>query len=287
MARPLRIQAAGLTYHVTSRGNNRMAVYLDDDDRHWFLALVARVVELQDVAVYSVCLMSNHYHLVLGTRRPNLSRSIKELNGRYAQWWNRRHARVGHVFQARFHSQVIENDSYLLTACAYDALNPVRAGIVPSPEKWPWSSYAALGGFVDLPPFLDAEFVWSLIGPRDRALAALRFRGFVDGVHARGEELPSDPVVGGPHFVEQFKEWRRRASREVPRKECRVRQGLDEIFTNAFTRRDRREAALRAYMDGYTAAEIARHLGLHYSTVSRMITAAAGPLEGQVCLSAG
>ena len=89
MARPLRIQAPGLTYHVTARGTGRMAIYLDAVDRRRFLTLVARVVHYFGLRCHAYCLMTNHYHLAVTTTEANLSRAIKQLNGDYAQWWNR------------------------------------------------------------------------------------------------------------------------------------------------------------------------------------------------------
>src|SRR3954466_1537135 len=130
MARSLRIQCAGLTYHVTARGVRRLHIYLDDVDRRQFLVILAAVVERYDLRCHAYCEMSNHYHLALTTREANLSRAMQQLNGDYAQWWNWRHERVGHVFQGRFNAQVVQDGRYLANVCRYIVLNPVRAGIV-------------------------------------------------------------------------------------------------------------------------------------------------------------
>ena len=108
MARPLRIQAPGLTYHVTARGTGRMTIYRDDRDRRTFLHLLAAIVAPYRLHCLAYCLMDTHYHLVTTTLDANLSRAIKHLNGTYAQWWNHRHGRPGHVFQGRFGSQIID-----------------------------------------------------------------------------------------------------------------------------------------------------------------------------------
>ena len=120
----------GLTYHVTARGTGRMTIYRDDRDRRTFLHLLAAIVAPYRLHCLAYCLMDNHYHLVATTLDANLSRAIKHLNGTYAQWWNHRHGRPGHVFQGRFGAQVIEDDLYLLAACRYVVRNPVRAGVV-------------------------------------------------------------------------------------------------------------------------------------------------------------
>jgi len=104
MARPLRINAPGLTYHVTARGNGRQDIYCDEADRATFLEQLAAVVEDYRIRCHAYCLMTNHYHLVVRTADANLSRALQHLNGSYAQRWNERHARVGHVFQGRFHA---------------------------------------------------------------------------------------------------------------------------------------------------------------------------------------
>ncbi len=144
MARPLRIQRPNLTYHITSRGNNRARLFLDDVDRIRFLEILEDTVTSFALLVHSYCEMDNHYHLVVTTPRGNVSRAMRHQNGVYAQWWNRRHKRCGHAFQGPFNAQVVECDEYLLEVCRYVALNPVRANMVRRPEKWPWSSYRAL-----------------------------------------------------------------------------------------------------------------------------------------------
>ncbi len=140
MSRPLRFQSAGLIYHVMARGNNKMAIFLDDLDYAGFLDMLADVVKGFEIDSWVVSVMPNHYHLVFRTRRPNLSLAMARLNGRYAQRWNKRHAHVGHVFQGRFKAQIVEASVYLVRLCRYVLLNPVRAGLCAHPEGWPWSS---------------------------------------------------------------------------------------------------------------------------------------------------
>src|SRR5262245_34754461 len=151
MSRPLRILAAGALYHVVARGNDRMAIYHDDVDRWRFLANLETVADQYRVECHAYCLMSNHYHLVLRTLEANLSSAIQYLNGVYAQWWNRRHGRVGHVLQGRFKAQLVQREGYFLEACRYVVLNPVRAGLVNDVEDWPWSSYHYTAGFAPRP----------------------------------------------------------------------------------------------------------------------------------------
>ena len=146
MARPLRIEFPGALYHVTSRGNARQDIALDDEDRAAFLAVLAEARERFAWLVHAYCLMGNHYHLMVETPEANLSRGMRQLIGVYTQRFNRRHGRVGHLFQGRYKAILVERESYLLELCRYVVLNPVRAGLVARVEDWRWSSYAETAG---------------------------------------------------------------------------------------------------------------------------------------------
>ena len=272
MARPLRIQAAGLNYHITARGNRRMAIFEDDTDRRCFLKIVARVVEHFGLSCHAYCLMTNHFHLAVKTSEGNLSRAIKQLDGEYAQWWNRRHRRVGHLFQGRFGGQVVQDGQYLLDVCRYIVLNPVRARLVASPEHWRWSSYRATVGIVRLPAFLHCDELFECLAA-DPTDGAKCFREFVLGVNARRLRIPRDAVLGDERFVARFQPYRAHASREVPRREAR--RALAVIFRGAITRVARDAGIVEAFRERYPLADIARYLDLHPSTISK-IAARAG-----------
>ena len=137
MARPLRIEFAGALYHVTSKGNAREAIYLTDEDRQQFLTLLENTVKRYDWYCHAYCLMGNHYHLLIETNTPALSKGMKYLNGTYTQYFNRRHQRVGHVFQGRFKAILVQKEAYLLELARYIVLNPVRAQMVRSAKDWP------------------------------------------------------------------------------------------------------------------------------------------------------
>ena len=133
MARPLRIEFAGATYHITSRGDRREPIFVDDDDRRAFLDVLGQALARFGAAVLAYCLMGNHYHLVLTTHGANLSALMRQLNGVYTQRFNRRHDKVGHVFQGRFKAILVDRHACLLEVCRYVELNPVRAKMVPTP----------------------------------------------------------------------------------------------------------------------------------------------------------
>jgi REP element-mobilizing transposase RayT len=274
MARPLRIQCAGLTYHVTSRGVRRSAIYLDDQDRRHFLQILADVVERYDLRCHAYCEMTNHYHLALTTLDANLSRAMHQLNGDYAQWWNWRHNRVGHVLEARFTAQIIQDDRYLANVCRYIVLNPVRARMASLPEEWPWSSYRATIGLATQPAFLDLDRLSESMKAGDPGDGRDRFRQFVQGVDTLTEPFSREAILGDDEFIARFRPYRERAGRDIPR--AVGRRSLSAIFQAAVTRAARNAAVMIAVRERYTLADIARFLEVHPSTVSKIVSAMRG-----------
>ena len=141
MARPPRPQFPDGVCRVSARGNERFPAYRDDGGRHRFLELVATVRGRYRWRVFSYYLMTNHYHLLVQTSEPNLARGMRQLNGVYARWFNRRHGRVGHLFQGRYGARLVQADEHLLAAVRSIVRNPVRAGLCRAPEEWRWSSH--------------------------------------------------------------------------------------------------------------------------------------------------
>ncbi len=174
MARPLRPLAAGLIYHVTARGNAKARMFLSDPDYEVFLAGLGVARRLDGLLCHAYCLMPNHYHLLVETPRANLDDAMQRLNGTYAMRFNRHHERTGHVFQGRYGSKLITDDSYALTVVRYLAANPVQAGLCVAPEDWPWSSYAATAGLAPEPPFLTSRVLGWFGGRED-------YRRFIAG----------------------------------------------------------------------------------------------------------
>lgn len=157
MARPLRMEFHGALYHITARGNARQKIFLDEEDRHRFLDLLGKEVAQQGWFCYAYCLMDNHYHLLIETPEPNLVAGMRRLNGVYTQAFNRRHRRVGHLFQGRYKAILVDKDAYFLELCRYIVLNPLRAKAVKRQEQWPWSSYAATAGRIAPPSWLAID----------------------------------------------------------------------------------------------------------------------------------
>jgi putative transposase len=274
--RPLRIQGAGLIYHVMGRGNNKMPIYLDDLDRLKFITILNEMLEKYEVDCWTSCEMGNHYHLVLRTRLPNLSRAMRTLNGEYARWWNCRHGRVGHVFQGRFKGQIIEDGAYLLRACRYVMMNPVRGHLCRSPEEWPWSSYRALVGLPAKPWHIDFESLLRRFGEGDLAELQESLIAYVDGEDPEmAMWIRSDRrIVGSDEFAARFREAASAASDEVPLRERRIgTPSLIEILTSALEQGDGLNGGMvSAHRDyAYSVEDIARCAGISPRTIARLL----------------
>ena len=273
MARPLRIEYEGAVYHVTSRGNAGQRIFLDDEDRDVFLATFDETVARYGWICHAYCLMSNHYHLLLETPAPNLSRGMKLLNGVYTQRFNRHQKRYGHVLQGRYKSILVEKESHLLELARYVVLNPIRARMVRSVRDWPWSSYRATSGQAEVPEFLEVEWILSQFdASRDRAVQAYRrFVGRGRGVDV-WDDLRAGCLLGGADFVDKM----RTRLLETPldqnvlrRARGATRPSLVEIFLDTADKADRNRRihdAVRTYH--YKLQEVADHLGVHFSTIS-------------------
>ena len=214
MSRQLRLQFAGAVYHVTSRGNAGQAIFADDADRTRFLDLLGREIEQHRWRCHAYCLMDNHYHLLVETPEANLSRGMGRLNMTYAQGFNRRHERNGHLFQGRFHAVVVEKDSHLLELCRYLVLNPVRAGLVDSPMAWPWSSYRATASGRGGPDWLTTRWTLQHFGEAD-SRGRRAYRRFVrEGIEAASpwDDLRAGAFLGGERFLRTMTERVRRES---------------------------------------------------------------------------
>lgn len=164
MARALRIERQGATYHVTSRGNRRQRIFEGDQDREHFLGLLVELSMRFGFVISAYVLMTNHFHLVIMTPHANLSRGMKWLNGTYAAWYNRRHNKVGHLFGERFKGIHVQTEEYMRRLTRYVILNPVRANIVTRPEEYRWSSYRATAGLDAVPNWLATSELVSHFG---------------------------------------------------------------------------------------------------------------------------
>src|SRR5215471_11089303 len=190
MARPLRLEVSGGLYHVMARGNERKAIFRDDVDRRRYLDRVAHYREKFGFQFLAYCLMNNHVHLAIETGKVPLSKVMAGLQSSYTQYFNRRHDRVGHLFQGRYKAFLVEEDRYALALVRYIHENPVRAGVVERPEQYEWSSdrfYRKGKG----PEWLDSDRVLRMLG-RGRSAAVREYRRLMrERVEEPYEAVPS------------------------------------------------------------------------------------------------
>ncbi|MCW8963532.1 MAG: transposase [Gammaproteobacteria bacterium] len=275
MTRPLRIEYAGALYHVTSRGDRQEAVFLDDRDRAGFLAILGQVQTDYNWYIHAYCLMDNHYHLLIETPDGNLSRGMRQLNGRYTQTSNRTHRRVGHVFQGRYKAILVQKETYLLELARYIVLNPVRASMVRTAKDWPWSSYRQTAGYRQAAPWLTTEWLLAAFGKR-LTHAQKKYRQFV----AEGKNQPSpwehlrnQVFLGTEAYVDKLITLisANRDLSEIPKSQRRPKpKPLAWYEKQAKTRNQ--AIALSYASGGYSMKEIGDYFGLHYSRISRILS---------------
>ncbi len=196
MSRPLRIEWEGGFYHITARGNEKRPIFLIEQD---YLRLVSRfesIYKRYGVVIHSYVLMTNHYHVLVETPRANLSAALHDLNTAYTNYFNRRHDRVGHLFQGRYRSFVVEKDPYLLELSRYIHLNPVRAGMVKKPEAYRWSSYPSYLSSGSCPEWLRREDVLEQMDTNP-VKGLRKYRQFVEEGLRREIRDPLKAVMGG------------------------------------------------------------------------------------------
>jgi REP element-mobilizing transposase RayT len=215
MARALRIQLAGSFYHLTCRGNERKAIYRDDTDRQTFLTKLQDSLRIYQVELHAYVLMDNHFHLLVRTLRDNLSEFMRHFNISYTSAFNRRHRRVGHLYQGRYKAIVVERDSYLLELSRYVHLNPVR---IPSQKKRPlreqvrlleryrWSSLAGYWEVKYKQPWVIYDSVLEQIGHSRRKYREFVMDGIQRGYATAWDSVEGQVVLGERKFVERIKQ---------------------------------------------------------------------------------
>ena len=271
MARPIRVEYEGGLYHVTSRGNARQDVFVDEQDYSTFLRILSEAVERHRWLLHAYCLMRNHYHLLVETPQGNLSRGMRHVNGVYAQRFNLRHDRDGHLFQSRYKSFLVEKDNYLLELSRYIVLNPVRAGVAHSPDQWPWSSYRVTAGLGSEVGFVYTDSLLASFSSSKQRARRLYVSFVQEGMGGRSplEEARGGFILGGEDFLLTVRDLLEQAGgpETVRREKYAARPSLQVLFDT-----DKRNEAIHEAVCrwGYKLREVGDYLGLHYSRVSRI-----------------
>ena len=277
MSRPVRIEFPGAVYHVSSKGRGSQIVFDDVIDKGAFLNILDSVVTRFNWLVHSYVLMSDHYHLVVEISEPNLSKGMRQLNGVYTQHVNRRHLQGGAIFQGRFKSILLEKEKYLLPVCRHVVTNPNRAEFSSSFNSFKWSSYRALSGQVKTPEFLHTKDVLDYFGSPKKT-AQKRYREYIkEGLEEDSplKQRSNQVLLGSDRFLKEMQPFLKgeRLTKKGP-KAVKRRRSLIALFkkVNEKPRSERNRLMKKAHVDfGYTLMDIGDHLGLHYTTVSKVI----------------
>ncbi len=238
MGRQPRICFPGAIFHVMERGLDRGPIFFDDHDRRDFMSDLERVVKSYGADLIAHCLMTNHYHMAIKVGAVPLSKLMQRLLTSYAKKCNRRRARVGHLFDARYKAKLCHTDAYLANVIKYIHFNPVRAGLVSSPREWPWSSAPRFGELADDPGDFDP---WADIG--------------TEGILLRGEAPPTETI--------EDISTRLATAAGFPGDSARVMTKRRDVVEL------RREVARVACAQGHSMTAIASWLGTSVSSVSK------------------
>ncbi len=298
MARPLRIQYSGAYYHVTCQGNDRRSIYRDDSDRGLFLEKLKASIEIYGVALHAYVLMGNHFHLLVQTPKANLSEFMRHFNIAYTGAYNRRHKRVGHLYQGRYKAILVEGDTYLLELSRYLHLNPIR--IKPHKgrgyneqwrvlEKYRWSSLRGYLRATERESWVNYDEVLGQVGGSRSRYRQFIEEGLESGYDTPWEKLKGQVILGREEFVRKLKGKTngKASSREQPSMKILEAVSPDEVLKKVSrelgikteelvgkrpARRDCRALVMEMmYRYGRVGqVEIGRLMGgLDYSTVSR------------------
>ena len=238
MARQLRINYPGAFYHVTSRGNERKAVFKSKRDREKFLEYLETATLRYDAVVHVYCLMDNHYHLLLKTPSGNLPQIMRHINGAYTTYFNVKRGRSGHLFQGRYKAILVDADEYAKELSRYIHLNPVRAKMVERPEEYKWSSYQDYTGARKPQEWLNRDFILGNFGSKF-LVAEREYRKFVSSLEGKEYESPlkevfASTILGDTGFIEYVKKSfvkDKEADKQIPAtKALMEKASLEEIL---------------------------------------------------------
>lgn len=236
MPRPLRITIPNLPFHVLNRGNNRQIVFREEEDFVYFVKLLKRYKKELKFKLYHFCLMPNHLHFVIEpTIEGSLSKIMLRLTLAYTWYFNHKYGGVGHAWQGRFKSSLLDKEDYFIWCGLYNELNPVRAGLVARPEDWRWSSYRFYA-FGEIDPLMegliDIDPYYLQLGRSDDERQK-KYRENVEGVMK--EEFLKNirkqldrGIFGGVEFVKEMSE---RFKIKLPRPRGRPRQEKNRVDT--------------------------------------------------------
>ncbi len=291
MARPLRIEYPGAIYHVTARGNEKRAIWRDDNDYSTFLAYLIDTIKAFRLKLFAYILMPNHYHLLLQTEDANLSRAMHQLNTAYTIYFNRKYKRVGHLFQGRYRALLVQKNPYLLEVSRYVHLNAFRAALVDDPLEYRWSSCGYYIGRGKVPEWLNIDYILEMMA-KDYRKRKRAYREFIeDGIYRSRDpftKIYAQTVLGDENFIDSIKSrFKLKKHQEMPAtKKLGAKLSFDDILNTVchVMQKNRQgiieggrfslERKMTIYLlrtkTDMSLREIGNHFGISYSTVTRI-----------------
>lgn len=251
MARKIRIEDAGF-HHILNRGVEQRVIFDTAKDKEKFLEIVCEVSEHYDFTIHAYVLMSNHYHLLLENQRENLSAGMRQINATYAQYYNKKYKRTGHLWQDRFKSWYIFDESYLFILFKYLEYNPIKAQISKKVGEYP---YTLMHGILQnkIRPCMKNSFV-------------------LQQYDSTNELLKSLDIKMTPKEQENIERFQKEATAyKTNPKKIQQKLQLENYFKKDMTKTERNEAILKAWKDGFMQSEIAQFLGLSDAGVSKIL----------------
>ena len=249
MPRKARQKSESGIYHIIMRGIDRQVIFYEDEDFHRFLQTLKYYKETSEYELYGYCLMDNHIHLLLKVGSEPLEQIMRRICGKFVYWYNHKYDRAGYLFQDRFKSEPVEEDTYFLTVLRYIHQNPLKAGIVETLKHYPWSSYHA---YIHRNPLVDIDFALKMFaGDKEEALTLfMRFN----------EQKTYEKCLD----VEEKKRLTDQKAQEIINKVCEVRSVDDWRKLD----RNTRDSNLRKLkQEGLSVRQIARLTGLNRGIV--------------------
>ncbi|OGO78085.1 MAG: hypothetical protein A2Y23_15500 [Clostridiales bacterium GWB2_37_7] len=216
MGRPTRVDYKGGIYHVIARGNNKELIFIEDKDKGHFISVVKKSCEIMGCKVYGYALMNNHYHILMQTMDKKLQEIMHKVNNTYSKYFNLKYERVGHVFQGRYKSCIIQDETYMFNVLRYIHQNPIEAGLCNKAQDYAWTSDKYYRGKVK--GFVDTSLILDMFS-NDLQAARKKYIGFID--ESIGESYEDMEIIGDEAFKVLY------ASKKKP---LFIRKSLDEIL---------------------------------------------------------
>ncbi|WP_321779351.1 transposase [Sulfurimonas sp.] len=248
MARRPRIDLAGY-HHIVNRGVNRTNIFATSQDKDMFLAILCKSCKLHDVITHDYCLMDNHYHLLIENSKENLSLFMRQINANYAIYFNKKYKRTGHLWQGRFKSWYILQDTYLYQTIKYIEYNPIKAKMSSEIGEYPYALGSTILSKMEIVPcaknsvMLEQYSVKELADFLDKPLSEAEIEALEEEKSKKLNKNSTDVI------------------QERSKK-------LENYFSVTMNKMQRNIAMKKAYLDGYSQTSIAKELGVTSSLVS-------------------